>query len=377
MNSQRRLRYMKALGIPIWLARTQQHNTETQTHTETATTALETEVIDHSQTVNSATEHALADDEQMAMQAYEQYAQYDSSVQTAISSDPIPTASVDIAAFTTNLINSLDTDNSSSLQHLASQNTLHATSETTSAQPLSNTEEQLTVSESQSNSEAQITVSDTDIKSAQIISESSTNTKTGTIDQNTPPINVPVETLNWDDLQQTVQQCQFCEMAKFRSNTVFGSGNINAKWLFIGEAPDVEDDQQGLPFLAKSGQLLDNILAAINLDREAVYLSNILKCRPPNDRDPHVDEAKHCMHYLHRQIELIQPKVIVVVGRVATKNLLQIKKPLGKMRGHIHYFGTARIPVVVTYHPRYLLRQPSAKRKVWEDIQLAQSVLQA
>ncbi len=186
-----------------------------------------------------------------------------------------------------------------------------------------------------------------------------------------------VTTLDWGDLQTTVENCQHCEMASFRTHAVLGSGDKNAEWMFIGEAPDAEDDLQGQPFLGQAGLLMDNILAAIELKREQVYFSNILKCRPANDRDPHVDEAKHCLNYLQQQIHLIKPKVIVVVGRVATQHLLKIKKPLGKMRGAAHYLDNQKTPVIVTYHPRYLLRQASAKRKVWEDIQLALSIVKA
>jgi len=348
VNQQRRLTYMKALGIPIWLSRTDlPHNTDTEAYTEQ--TAATTLVIN----TPPMAEHDLSYDDQMAMQEYEQTAQYDTDLQ------------ISSADFAQSLIESLDTTTTSPPQSSSPQNESHHITATTTAQLSEGTPTQ-----SQS----------LDIPSTQIQTQPLPAIEVGEMGQskhNLPSEDIPLAALNWQDLQQVVKQCQFCEMAKFRSNTVFGSGNAQAKWLFIGEAPDVEDDQQGLPFLAKSGQLLDNILAAINLDRNAVYLTNILKCRPPNDRDPHVDEAKQCMGYLYRQIELIQPKVIVVVGRVATRNLLNIKKPLGQMRGYVHYLEKPRIPVVVTYHPRYLLRQPSAKRKLWEDIQLAQSVVQA
>ena len=165
-------------------------------------------------------------------------------------------------------------------------------------------------------------------------------------------------------------------MHKYRSHAVFGSGNSDADWMIIGEAPDLEEDQQGKPFLGMAGTLLDNILAAIDLQRESVYLSNIIKCRPPNDRDPHIDEVNNCIGYLYRQIEIIQPKVILAVGRIAAQQLLQVKQPLGRLRGQIHQLPKSNTPVVVTYHPRYLLRQPSAKPKVWEDIKLARSIVQ-
>ena len=192
------------------------------------------------------------------------------------------------------------------------------------------------------------------------------------------PVTQPIslsKNIIWDDLQAAASECHQCEMHHLRSHAVFGSGTQTAAWMFIGEAPDVEEDKQGFPFLGKSGELLDNILKAIDLNREKVYLTNILKCRPPNDRSPHVDEVRNCTGYLQRQIELIQPKVIVVVGRLAAQHLLSTKDSIGRMRGKVHYLQKTNTPVVVTYHPRYLLRLPSEKRKVWEDIKLARSVV--
>ena len=190
------------------------------------------------------------------------------------------------------------------------------------------------------------------------------------------PVENIAENLEWAELQTTTSQCQQCDFHRFRTQAVFGSGNISATWMIIGESPDVEEDKQGQPFLGKAGHLLDNILAAIELDRESVYLANIIKCRPPNDRDPHVDEIANCMGYLYRQIELIQPKVILVVGRLAAQQLLQSKESIGRMRGRVHQLSKTNTPVVVTYHPRYLLRQTSEKRKVWQDIKLARSIVQ-
>lgn len=196
--------------------------------------------------------------------------------------------------------------------------------------------------------------------------------------QSTPSaVSNPVEHLEWSDMQTAVAQCQQCDIHRFRTQAVLGSGNTSASWMIVGEAPDFEEDTQGLPFLGKAGQLLDNILTAIALDRESVYLANIIKCRPPNDRDPHVDEIANCMGYLHRQIELVQPKVIVAVGRLAAQQLLQSKKPIGQMRGQVHRLPKTNTPLIVTYHPRYLLRQSSEKSKVWEDIKLARSIVQA
>lgn len=187
----------------------------------------------------------------------------------------------------------------------------------------------------------------------------------------------PVSThheMGWDDLQAQVPQCQRCEIAKYRTQTVFGVGNQQADWMIVGEAPGADEDRQGEPFVGKAGQLLSNILAAVNLPRESVYIANVLKCRPPNNRDPNVEEIANCEGYLQRQIELVNPAVILIVGRIAAQTLLQTKLPVGRLRGKVHRLPGLKIPVVVTYHPAYLLRQPTEKRKVWEDLKLARQM---
>ena len=186
---------------------------------------------------------------------------------------------------------------------------------------------------------------------------------------------VDVASLDWDELRSRVAECEACsELVGNRSQTVFGVGDQNADWLVIGEAPGADEDRQGEPFVGKAGQLLNNMLLAIGLKREQVYIANILKCRPPNNRDPGLAEAASCEPFLKRQIELIQPKIILVVGRIAAQNLLKTDTAIGKMRGNAYHYGDTKIPVVVTYHPAYLLRSPSEKRKSWEDLKRALSL---
>ena len=150
---------------------------------------------------------------------------------------------------------------------------------------------------------------------------------------------------------------------------MFGVGNPDADWMIIGEAPGAEEDRRGEPFVGRAGQLLDQMLLAIGESRDSVFIANILKCRPPNNRDPKADEAAACRGYLERQIALVRPRIILAVGRVAAQNLLGRDDPVGRMRGRAHELdGT---PLVVTYHPAYLLRSPSQKRKSWSDLCLA------
>lgn len=183
-----------------------------------------------------------------------------------------------------------------------------------------------------------------------------------------------LSTYGWDQLQACVADCTACELHSGRTRTVFGTGNKQASWMLIGEAPGADEDQQGEPFVGRAGQLLNAMLEAIGLQREAVYIANIVKCRPPNNRNPHRDEAAACRAYLQRQIELIQPGLILALGKVAASNLLQSDEAVGKMRGSLHTYGATQIPLVVTYHPAYLLRTPSDKAKVWQDLLYAKSV---
>ncbi|MBI5463098.1 MAG: uracil-DNA glycosylase [Gammaproteobacteria bacterium] len=177
---------------------------------------------------------------------------------------------------------------------------------------------------------------------------------------------------DWDVLQQHVADCTRCDLHRTRTQTVFGVGNRTADWLVIGEAPGAEEDKRGEPFVGRAGQLLDNMLAAIGLDRARnVYIANILKCRPPNNRDPQAHEVACCEPYLQQQIALIQPRLILAVGRIAAQNLLKTDVPLARLRGRVHRYGERQTPLIVTYHPAYLLRTPGDKRKAWEDLQLA------
>jgi DNA polymerase len=171
----------------------------------------------------------------------------------------------------------------------------------------------------------------------------------------------------WKRLEQAVGSCEKCEaLCASRTQTVFGVGNHQAELFVIGEAPGRDEDQQGEPFVGRAGQLLNAMLKAIGLQREQVFIANILKCRPPDNRDPRPQEAANCSEFLRTQIDLVQPKVILVVGRIAAQNLLATQQAIGKLRGRQHsYNGT---PVIVTYHPAYLLRKPSEKRKSWQDL---------
>ncbi|MET0103545.1 MAG: uracil-DNA glycosylase [Sedimenticola sp.] len=178
-----------------------------------------------------------------------------------------------------------------------------------------------------------------------------------------------LDRLDWPQLEQRVAACEACELHSSRSNTVFGVGNREADLLVIGEAPGADEDRQGEPFVGRAGQLLNAMLKAIGLQREQAYIANILKCRPPGNRDPRIEEAVACEPYLRRQVALIRPKVILCVGRVAAQNLLKSEEAVGRMRGREYRYDD--IPVVVTYHPAYLLRSPDQKGKAWQDLQAA------
>ncbi|MEN8130099.1 MAG: uracil-DNA glycosylase [Pseudomonadota bacterium] len=182
-------------------------------------------------------------------------------------------------------------------------------------------------------------------------------------------------TMDWEALRHRVASCTACELHKTRTQTVFGVGDHQADWLFIGEAPGADEDRQGEPFVGRAGQLLNNMIKALGLRREQAYIANILKCRPPRNRDPRPEESQACRPYLRRQIELLSPRVIVALGRVAAQNLLQTDTPIGRMRGRQYRYEDSEIPVVVTYHPAYLLRSPREKRKVWQDLQMAMALL--
>lgn len=180
------------------------------------------------------------------------------------------------------------------------------------------------------------------------------------------------EDVDWETLKTRVAGCTRCALAKSRTNTVFGVGDRNADWLIVGEAPGAEEDRLGEPFVGRAGKLLDEMLRALGQSRETVFIANILKCRPPHNRDPKNDEAAACRGYLDRQIELVRPRIILAVGRIAAQNLLGCQDPVGRMRGRVH--SIHGIPLIVTYHPAYLLRSPSQKKKSWQDLCLAASL---
>jgi DNA polymerase len=174
----------------------------------------------------------------------------------------------------------------------------------------------------------------------------------------------------WVELERAVKTCTLCPLHKTRTQGVFGVGNRAAQWMVIGEAPGADEDRQGEPFVGRAGQLLNSMLKSIGLPREQVFIANILKSRPPNNRDPKPEEVQACIPYLFRQIELVNPKLILCVGRIAAQTLLETDTPIGKLRGQLHRIAGNR-PMIVTYHPAYLLRSPGEKRKSWADLLLA------
>ena len=177
-------------------------------------------------------------------------------------------------------------------------------------------------------------------------------------------------------IEREVSACRKCELHQSRTNTVFGCGSPDADWLLVGEAPGQHEDQQGQPFVGRAGKLLDMMIAALGMKREQVFIANVLKCRPPGNRDPLPREIEQCEPYLHRQLALIRPKVIVALGRISAQALLKTGAPLGKLRGRVHRYGADDIPLVATYHPAYLLRSPEQKAKAWEDLWQAKTIVE-
>jgi DNA polymerase len=178
----------------------------------------------------------------------------------------------------------------------------------------------------------------------------------------------------WDELRAAVAACQRCEIHASRTQTVFGVGNPHARWMFIGEAPGAEEDRQGEPFVGRAGQLLTAMIRALGMQREDVFIANVLKCRPPGNRDPRPAEAASCRAFLERQVALVDPTLVVAVGRIAAQDLLATETPIAKLRGKVHSFGAKGWPLIVTYHPAYLLRSPSEKRKAWQDLVYARQL---
>lgn len=174
---------------------------------------------------------------------------------------------------------------------------------------------------------------------------------------------------NWTNLKAELKSCQQCGLCHQRKQVVIGSGDQHADFLLITEAPDSADEQQGMPFAGHTSELLTEMLRAMQLSREQVYITHIVKCRPPEDRDPKQLELSTCQSYLQRQIKLVRPKILIAVGRIAAQTLVQSKAPLAELRGVEHQF--LGIPLVVIYHPAYLLRALTEKSKVWQDMQMA------
>ena len=188
--------------------------------------------------------------------------------------------------------------------------------------------------------------------------------------------NPEIGQMDWTQLASAVAGCTACALRQTCTQTVFGVGDQNADWLYIGEGPGAREDALGEPFVGQAGKLLDNMLAAIGLKRgQNVYITNIVKCRPPNNRNPSEDEAKQCAPYLTRQIELIKPKLIIALGKVAAQNLLGSNDSIANLRGKVHDFNG--IPLIVTYHPAYLLRALPEKAKAWKDLCMARAFMES
>ena len=190
-------------------------------------------------------------------------------------------------------------------------------------------------------------------------------------DGSSPVLDPGASTLSWGELARAVESCVACDLHPTRTRTVFGVGDRNASLMVIGEAPGADEDRQGEPFVGRAGQLLNAMLEAIGFTRDQVYIANIIKCRPPGNRDPHIEETAACQPFLHRQIELLQPRLILSVGRISAHNLLGTEESVGRLRGRVHRFDPGDIPLIVTYHPAYLLRRPEEKSKAWQDLQAA------
>lgn len=180
---------------------------------------------------------------------------------------------------------------------------------------------------------------------------------------------------NWDALQSSVSQCTACTLHQTRTQTVFGVGNRQAKLMIIGEAPGFHEDQQGEPFVGRAGQLLTAMIKTIGFERSDVYIANILKCRPPENRDPLAEEVATCTAFLDQQIALIQPRLLLAVGRIAAHYLLKTKSSLESLRNKTHQYGENHTPLMVTYHPAYLLRNPGDKKKAYMDLLFTQKLL--
>ena len=178
-------------------------------------------------------------------------------------------------------------------------------------------------------------------------------------------------TVQWRTLANEVANCSQCVLHESRTQAVLGVGDRQAQWMFIGEAPGLDEDRKGEPFVGRAGQLLNKMLRAIGFNRNEVYIANIIKCRPPDNRNPRLEEIVQCLPYLHRQIQLVQPEIIVLLGGVAATSLLKEQTSVSRLRRQVHRIAEIAAPVIVTYHPAYLLRSPQQKSAAWEDLQFA------
>jgi DNA polymerase len=222
-------------------------------------------------------------------------------------------------------------------------------------------------------------VAGTPIDTPEIVSTDSSVSVTTTTSDLVPAIALPVpesdRTDEWKTLQNQVIQCTACELYKTRTQTVFGVGDQQARCVFVGEAPGADEDAQGEPFVGRAGKLLNAMLFTIQVPRESVYIANVLKCRPPDNRNPAQHEMVCCTPFLRQQIALIQPKLIVALGAIAAQYLLSTKTAIGSLRGKRFEYADTGIPLIATYHPAYLLRSPLQKRKAWEDLQLIHKMM--
>ncbi len=195
------------------------------------------------------------------------------------------------------------------------------------------------------------------------------------VEKQAPALQAEPSIITLDSLREKAASCTLCALHETRTHSVFGVGNTSAKLMIIGEAPGFHEDQQGEPFVGRAGQLLNNMLRSVGLTREEVYIANILKCRPPNNRDPLAEEVAMCTDYLNQQIALIRPKLLLAVGRIAAHYLLQTKASLESLRQKVHQYSDLQTPLVITYHPAYLLRSPIDKKKAYSDLQYAISLM--
>ena len=191
-----------------------------------------------------------------------------------------------------------------------------------------------------------------------------------------PDVQAPDNTALWDALNADIRNCQHCEICHTRTQVVAGSGNRHSPLLIVGEAPGEEEDVHGEPFVGPAGKLLNEMLFAMGFERQEIFITNVLKCRPPENRDPTPEELAACDGFLQQQIKLINPRVILAVGRVAAQTLLDSTQPIGHLRGQIHQLEAFSAPVIATWHPAYLLRKPTEKRHAWADLLLAMQVLE-